>query len=88
MSHCDCNRKDESLKRLTLVVTGMSCGHCKKAVEDAVKKLAGVQEAVVDLKEGLLTVTFDPQKVALTEIRDAVVGAGYEVQPGRKKKET
>ncbi|MDH7576433.1 MAG: cation transporter [Bacillota bacterium] len=80
MSDCNCGQ-NKSLKQLTVVVTGMSCGHCKKAVEDAVKKLAGVRDASVDLERGLLTVTFDPQKVRLAEIQDAVVGAGYEAQP-------
>lgn len=83
MSEHNSVRKGKGLKDLTLVVTGMSCGHCKKAVEEGVKRLAGVEEAVADLERGLLRVTFDPHKVSLAEIQDAVVEAGYGVQPAR-----
>ena len=34
---------------VTLKVEGMSCNHCKEAVEGALKKLPGVKSAVVDL---------------------------------------
>ena len=33
----------------TMTIEGMSCNHCKMAVERALKKVEGVTDAVVDL---------------------------------------
>lgn len=80
MGNCNCIEENNNLKTLTIVVSGMSCRHCKKAVEEAVKKLAGVNDAKVDLESSLLTVTFDSRKLGLTELQNAIIGAGYEVR--------
>jgi copper chaperone len=37
---------------IDLTVTGMSCGHCKAAVENALKSVAGVRAVNVDLAGG------------------------------------
>lgn len=39
-----------------LKVTGMSCGHCVKAVEKALGALPGVEAVQVSLEEGKATV--------------------------------
>lgn len=77
MSGCNCPKGGNGLKTLTLVVEGLSCEHCKKTVEEAVRKLIGVKEAQVYLEKGLLVVTYDPTRVSLAEIQDAIVNAGY-----------
>lgn len=61
----------------TYVIEGMSCGHCRAAVESEVGALDGVSEAVVDLDAGTLTVrgTATPDAVAR-----AVDEAGYAVR--------
>src|SRR5271156_3821539 len=41
---------------LQLNVIGMTCGHCVKAVTQAVRKLPGAGEVSVDLNRGLVTV--------------------------------
>jgi len=74
-----CEGKGE-LKTLTLIVKGMSCRHCKMAVERSVRGVNGVKDVEVDLEKGLLKVTFDPEKASLVDIQNAVVDAGYEVQ--------
>lgn len=62
-----------------LLVEGMSCGHCKNAVEKAVRALAGVASAEVNLAEKTLTVEFDTDKVTLDKIKEAVDEEGYTV---------
>lgn len=61
---------------VTLKVEGMSCGHCKMSVEKAVKSVAGVTGAEVDLgaKQVNVTGSFDKDAVA-----KAIENAGYEV---------
>ena len=61
-------------------VEGMSCNHCKAAVEKAVLGLPGVSAAQVDLAAGTLRVEFDPGKTGLEDIKAAVDDAGYTVK--------
>ena len=46
------------MNKKTLTVEGMSCGHCKNAVETALKEVAGVKEAEVDLDNNQVEVRF------------------------------
>jgi copper chaperone len=61
----------------TLKVEGMSCSHCQMAVSRALRGVAGVHSAEVDLDRGLATVAFDPQIVDLARLATAVDDAGY-----------
>lgn len=61
----------------TYVVEGMSCGHCKVAVEAAVAELPGVERATVDLEAGVVTVWGD--SIGDAAVRVAVDEAGYAV---------
>ena len=62
-----------------IIVEGMHCGHCKQAVEGAVRELTGVTEVVVDLAAKTLTVVFDESAVALADIEEAVEDQGFDV---------
>lgn len=61
----------------TLKIEGMTCAACAKAVERAVKKLQGVEEASVNLATEKLSISFDESKVAVGDIQKAVSMAGY-----------
>ena len=58
-------------------VTGMSCGHCQHKVEQALKSVAGVYSAVVDLPDGIAEVDFDDDSVTAQQLLAAVENAGY-----------
>ncbi|GAA5436056.1 CopZ family metallochaperone [Deinococcus aquaticus] len=60
-----------------LTITGMTCGHCQKAVQEALQQVAGVQSASVDLAAGRASVTGPADVQALIA---AVVEEGYEAQ--------
>lgn len=62
-----------------LKVEGMSCNHCKMAVEKALKNLPGVSGVEVDLAGGLVRVTYDPGEVSRDDIARAIDQAGYRV---------
>ena len=53
-------------KQLTLPVTGMTCANCVATVERNLKKVDGVQMAVVNLSSERATVEFDPAKLGWT----------------------
>ncbi|HPU35681.1 MAG TPA: copper ion binding protein [Bacillota bacterium] len=61
---------------IKLTVEGMSCSHCQRAVEEALKGIPGVEKVQVDLekKEVVVTGTAAPEKLA-----EAIEEAGYEV---------
>ncbi|MGC2422903.1 MAG: copper ion binding protein [Nitrospirota bacterium] len=68
------------MKTVKLSVTGMTCGHCAMHVENALKELAGVSSAKVDLKEKSAEVTYDEAAVDTNKMAEAVAEAGYKVE--------
>jgi Cu+-exporting ATPase len=70
---------DRPEARFDFAVTGMSCASCAANVERALKKLAGVREANVNLAAGQATVLYDPALVGPRELARAVREAGYGV---------
>ncbi|MEL7566974.1 MAG: copper ion binding protein [Dehalobacterium sp.] len=73
---CGCQ---SGIDTVVLRVEGMTCGHCKNAVEKAVKAIPGVSSAEVTLDDKTVTVNFDTHVVGLDAIKKAIVDAGYEV---------
>jgi copper chaperone len=67
------------MEKQVITVQGMSCGHCKNAVEKAVKALPGVSFAEVDLGAKSLTVQFEATKVSIADIKKAVEEEGFTV---------
>lgn len=67
------------MDKISFKVDGMSCGHCKAAVEKALKELRGVQDADADISARTVTVIYDPVKVGRDALAGAVADAGYEV---------
>src|SRR5437879_1570396 len=60
-------------------VTGMTCASCVRRIEKALNKVAGVQEASVNLATEKAKVVFDPAVASVGQMRAAVVKAGYGV---------
>lgn len=65
-------------RRAHLEITGMSCSTCSGTVEDAVGDLEGVEEASANYATDEGTVAYDPERVSLADIYDAIEEAGYE----------
>jgi copper chaperone len=61
-----------------LKIEGMTCGHCQKAVENALSGVAGVQKVEVDLAGGKARVEGTADLAALLA---AVKEEGYEAGP-------
>ncbi len=60
-----------------MTVTGMTCSRCKERVENALNRIDGIW-AEADLKTGIALVHMKNQTDE-TELRRAVIGAGYGV---------
>jgi copper chaperone len=59
-------------------VTGMTCNHCAMKVEKALKGVAGVASASVDLASKLAVVEYDADKADSIRLLSAVETAGYQ----------
>ena len=53
------------------------CSGCASSVEKIVKRLAGINDAFVDITTNILTVTFDVKRISPEIIRDALIAGGY-----------
>src|SRR5918997_6745379 len=60
-------------------VSGMTCASCVNRVEKAIGKVAGVEEAAVNLATERATVSYDPRQTTVADIATAVERAGYGV---------
>ncbi|MCA1031560.1 copper chaperone CopZ [Bacillus timonensis] len=67
------------MEKVTLNVSGMSCGHCVKAVEGSVGELSGVTSVKVNLSEGTVDVEFNSSEVTIDAIKEAIDDQGYDV---------
>ncbi|MGI6685549.1 MAG: copper ion binding protein [Bacillota bacterium] len=73
---CGCR---SGIDTIVLRVEGMTCGHCKNAVEKAVRAIPGVSSAEVTLDDNTVTVNFDTHVVGVDAIKNAIADAGYQV---------
>ena len=69
--------EEHPMERVTLNIDGMTCGHCVRSVDGALKELAGV--TVEQVKIGQATVSFDPAAVTSARIAQAIESEGYGV---------
>ncbi|MBS4023722.1 MAG: heavy-metal-associated domain-containing protein [Dethiobacter sp.] len=67
-------------EQIVINIGGMSCNHCKMAVEKALKSLDGVEDATVDLAAAKATVNYDAGKVSGEDLKGVISEAGYEVK--------
>ncbi len=63
----------------TLNVEGMSCAHCKAAVEEELGKLSGVERSNADFEKGIVEVRYDESQVSTGQLKGAIEEAGYTV---------
>ena len=69
----------QTQSELTLPISGMTCASCVSHVEGALKELPGVSNVTVNLATNKASLSYDPQRVKLDDMRRAVDDAGYAV---------
>ena len=69
------------MERVTLNIDCMSCGHCVKSVDAALRALAGVTVEQVTI--GQATVRYDPATATTERIAEAIADEGYAVTSTR-----
>jgi copper chaperone CopZ len=62
---------------MTLIVKGMTCGGCERAVERALSRIDGVISARASVQDEQVAVTYDADRTDAEKLRQAVAEAGY-----------
>lgn len=65
------------MEHIKLKVEGMSCNHCKTAIEHALKELGAKGE--VDLDNKSVSVNYDQEKANVSLIKKQIEELGYDV---------
>lgn len=65
------------MQKATFEISGMSCGHCVKAVDKALQQLDGV--TIENVAIGSATVSFDAKQMDAGSIAQVIDDAGYQV---------
>jgi len=60
----------------TINIAGMTCNHCIKSVDEAIRKLPVDK---YEVKLGSLYVEYNPEKIGRNEIINAITESGYNV---------
>lgn len=63
------------MKTIKISIEGMSCSHCKMALETAIGQLDGVQAVEVDLEKNQATI--EAEDDMLETIRSTIIEGGY-----------
>lgn len=80
-SHSQPNAQSADTKEADLAVEGMHCASCVNRIEKAIGKVPGVSSASVNLATREAHVKFDPARVDLSRIQEAVESVGYGAKP-------
>jgi len=62
-------------------IAGMTCDHCVRTVERALRGLAGVKNVRVSREEALAEVTYDDSVTNVPAMHDALLKSGYTPVP-------
>ena len=74
------SKRSDNYDTKIIKVEGMSCEHCRNAVESALAKLNGVSSAEVNLDENHVRVEYNDSKVTFENMKEAIEEQGYDVK--------
>lgn len=69
--------REETIREVTVPISGMTCASCARAIEKSISKLNGIKEVSVNLASEKARVVYDSSQVRLSEIKNAIIKAGY-----------
>ncbi len=70
--------EERNTKEVSIPIGGMTCAACAKAVERAVNKLEGIESSAVNIATEKAVIKYNPEKIRLSEIKQAINKAGYQ----------
>ena len=73
-------------KKETFKVYG-NCGMCEKTIEGALNGKSGIYKADWNKDSKKMSVSYDPSKITLDQVKQRIADAGYDTDSHRAKKE-
>jgi copper chaperone CopZ len=70
---------NNTIKKESYLVEGMTCSGCERAIQRVVTNLKGVSTAKADLATSTVSVEYDPGQVTVDKIKSAVSTLGYKI---------
>jgi copper chaperone len=67
------------LQKTILNINGMTCMGCVSSIEKVLAKITGVSNSDVSLKKQQAEIQYDPEKTDINQLKEAIVGAGFEI---------
>jgi copper chaperone len=67
------------MENVELKIDGMTCSGCVNSIQNALYRQDGVNKAVADMDNSLVTVEFDPAVIKREGLVQAIAVAGFDV---------
>jgi copper chaperone len=67
------------MENINLNVNGMSCGHCEKAIQDALMTTPGVAAVKASAGDNNVEVSYQIDKISTGDIKEIIEEEGYDV---------
>ncbi len=77
--------KPSSFVRIDIPILGMHCASCTSTVEKGLRQVPGLSSASVNLATSKATVEFDPDKIPIEALLEAIRKSGYEAVDPRRQ---
>lgn len=65
------------MKEIKLKIEGMHCTGCSNRLEKVLNNTDGVEKAIVSFEEKQAIITYNESRIDLTQIKEAIEGAGF-----------
>jgi uncharacterized membrane protein YraQ (UPF0718 family)/copper chaperone CopZ len=72
------SKTQSTMENLEVIVTGMTCNHCKATVENGVRDVEGIETAEANINSGKLRIS--GEKIDLEKVREKVESLGYKFE--------
>jgi len=76
---------EETKKEVTIPIAGMTCAACSARIEKMLSKADGILSVSVNLATEKAAITYDPEKIRLSAIRQIIEKLGYKALEIEKK---
>jgi Cu2+-exporting ATPase len=67
------------MEKKTIAILGMMCAGCSARVEQKLNTLEGVETASVNLSARTALVEYDPKRISLEQMQEALGAIGYDM---------
>jgi Cu+-exporting ATPase len=66
-------------RKTSFGISGMTCASCVETIQRSLADLQGIESANVNLATERATISYDPEKVNIEQVKKTVRDAGYDV---------